>query len=78
MLRKSPTSNAWAAAFKNADFSYSSFKFTKFSNFFLLLKLFLSPLLKKWSLLLVLNLIKQRTEENKETKVNKNIEKTSA
>ena len=46
--------------------------------FFFLLKIFLSPLLKKWSLLLALNLIKQRTEENKETKVNKNIEKTSA
>ena len=45
---------------------------------FFLLKIFLSPLLKKWSLLLALNLIKQRTEENKETKVNKNIEKTSA
>ena len=24
MLRKSPASNAWVAAFKNADFSYSS------------------------------------------------------
>ena len=42
MLRKSPTSNTWAAILKNADFSLSSLKVTKLSKFqhFFLLKLF--------------------------------------
>ena len=60
MLRKSSAWNAWAAIFKNADFSYSSLKVTKLSKFqlFLFFKILLSPLLRKWRLLLVLNLIK--------------------
>ena len=33
MLRKSPASNAWAAVFKNADFSSISLKVTKLSKF---------------------------------------------
>ena len=41
MLKKFPVSNAWAAVFKNTDFSKSSFKVTK--------------LLRKWRLLLILN-----------------------
>ena len=33
MLRKSPAWNAWAAIFKNPDFSYSSLEVTKLSKF---------------------------------------------
>ena len=33
MLRKSPALNAWAANFKNGDFSYNSLKVTKLSKF---------------------------------------------
>ena len=33
MLRKYPASNTWAAIFKNADFSKSSLKVTKLSQF---------------------------------------------
>ena len=32
MLRKSPTSNAWTAIFKNVYFSYSSLKVEKLSE----------------------------------------------
>ena len=49
MLRKSPASKVWAAIFKNADFSWSSLKVTKFSNtkhiLFLTQNSFQSPLL---------------------------------
>ena len=33
MFRKSPTRNAWAAIFKNAKVSKSTFKVTKLSKF---------------------------------------------
>ena len=33
ILRKSPASNAWAAIFKNNDFSLSSLEITKLPNF---------------------------------------------
>ena len=33
MIRKSPASDAWAAIFKNADFSLRSLKVTKLSKF---------------------------------------------
>ena len=39
---------------------------------------FLSPLLRKLRLLLVLNLIKYRIQEKKEIKVKKNVKKISA
>ena len=45
MLRKSTASNAWAAIFKNADFSYKSYKIGKLLAFFLISNSFLSSLL---------------------------------
>ena len=33
MFRKSPASDAWAAIFKNTDFSLSSLKVTKLGKF---------------------------------------------
>ena len=33
MLRKSQASDAWAAIFKNTDFSWNSLKITKLSKF---------------------------------------------
>ena len=72
MLRKSPASDAYAEMFKNTDFSKSFSKVRKLSKFYLFFQfkiLFVSPLLRKWCLLLVLNLIKQRIKENKEINV---------
>ena len=45
MLKKSTASNAWAAIFKNADFSYKSYKIGKLLAFFLISNSFLSSLL---------------------------------
>ena len=47
MLREPPASNALAAIFKNADFSYSSLKVAELSDFwqFFLLKIILSLLM---------------------------------
>ena len=49
-LRKSPASDAWAAIFKNADFSLSFLKVTKLSKllgFFSNLKCFCVSIFKK-------------------------------
>ena len=52
-LRKSPVSNACAAIFKNTDFSWSSSKVTKLSEFYLffLLKLFSVSIIKKMTVI---------------------------
>ena len=72
MLRKSPASDAYAEMFKNTDFSKRFSKVRKMSKFYLFFQfkiLFVSPLFRKWCLLLVFNLIKQRIKENKEMNV---------
>ena len=61
MLRKSPASNVKATTLKDADVFlefFKSYKIGRILALFLIGNSFLSPLWRKWSLLIVLNLIK--------------------